>query len=84
MSVGPDSEIRRNGFGSGRGLRLDWVVRLTPAGRAAAAIWRPLADEIEERWGERFGAAAVVLEDPTRMLPHYPMVLHRGGWPDGS
>ena len=24
-----------------------------------------------------------VLEDPTR-LPHYPMVLHRGGWPDGS
>ena len=24
------------------------------------------------------------LEDPTGMLPHYPMVLHRGGWPDGS
>ncbi len=27
---------------------------------------------------------AAMLEDPTRMLPHYPMVLHRGGWPDGS
>ena len=25
-----------------------------------------------------------MLEDPTRMLPHYPMVLHRGGWPDGN
>jgi hypothetical protein len=25
-----------------------------------------------------------VLEDPTGTLPHYPMVLHRGGWPDGS
>jgi hypothetical protein len=25
-----------------------------------------------------------VLDDPTGRLPHYPMVLHRGGWPDGS
>ncbi len=25
-----------------------------------------------------------VLTDPTAALPHYPMVLHRGGWPDGS
>jgi DNA-binding MarR family transcriptional regulator len=25
-----------------------------------------------------------VLEDPGKALPHYPMVLHRGGWPDGS
>ena len=25
-----------------------------------------------------------VLADPRRHLPHYPMVLHRGGWPDGS
>jgi DNA-binding MarR family transcriptional regulator len=25
-----------------------------------------------------------VLADPTGRLPHYPMVLHRGGWPDGS
>ena len=21
---------------------------------------------------------------PPRVLPHYPMVLHRGGYPDGS
>jgi hypothetical protein len=25
-----------------------------------------------------------VLDDPGAALPHYPMVLHRGGWPDGS
>jgi hypothetical protein len=25
-----------------------------------------------------------VLADPRGQLPHYPMVLHRGGWPDGS
>jgi hypothetical protein len=25
-----------------------------------------------------------VLADPPGHLPHYPMVLHRGGWPDGS
>ena len=25
-----------------------------------------------------------VLNDPAAALPHYPMVLHRGGWPDGS
>ena len=25
-----------------------------------------------------------MLNDPGAALPHYPMVLHRGGWPDGS
>ncbi len=25
-----------------------------------------------------------LLENPRTALPHYPMVLHRGGWPDGS
>jgi DNA-binding MarR family transcriptional regulator len=25
-----------------------------------------------------------VIDDPAAGLPHYPMVLHRGGWPDGS
>jgi len=25
-----------------------------------------------------------LLEDPQATLPHYPLVLHRGGWPDGS
>ena len=59
VSVGPDPETRRDGFGSARGLRPEWVVRPTAAGRVAEAIWRPLADEIEGRWAERFEAAAV-------------------------
>jgi DNA-binding MarR family transcriptional regulator len=25
-----------------------------------------------------------MITDPSVALPHYPMVLHRGGWPDGS
>ena len=25
-----------------------------------------------------------ILAEPRSALPHYPMVLHRGGWPDGS
>jgi DNA-binding MarR family transcriptional regulator len=25
-----------------------------------------------------------LLESPRTALPHYPLVLHRGGWPDGS
>jgi hypothetical protein len=25
-----------------------------------------------------------MINDPSAGLPHYPMVLHRGGWPDGS
>jgi DNA-binding MarR family transcriptional regulator len=39
--------------------RADWVVRATPAGRAAQAIWRPLAGAIEERWNARFGESDV-------------------------
>ena len=89
VSVGPNSETRRDGFGSARGLRPDWVVRPTPAGRAAAAIWRPLADEIEERWAERFGAAAVgelrlSLEPfagrPEIALPEYMPIVGGASW----
>ena len=36
--------------------RRDWLVRLTPAGRQAQQVWRPLAGEIEERWRDRLGA----------------------------
>jgi DNA-binding MarR family transcriptional regulator len=62
--VGPEPaglppKAKRDGWGSARGLRSDWLVRLTPAGRRAETIWRPLFDDIERRWEERFGAAAV-------------------------
>jgi hypothetical protein len=45
----------REGWGSGRGIRADWIVRLTSAGQKAAEIWSPLLDEIEARWQTRFG-----------------------------
>jgi hypothetical protein len=25
-----------------------------------------------------------MMTDPMKALPHYPLVTHRGGWPDGS
>jgi hypothetical protein len=52
-------KAKRDGWGSARGLRSDWVVRQTPAGRTAAEIWPELFGEIEARWEERFGADAV-------------------------
>lgn len=39
--------------------RQRWVLRATPAGRRAQAIWRSLFSEIESRWRERFGAGAI-------------------------
>ena len=57
--VGPQAGAKRDGYGSARGLRSDWVVRPTPAGRAAEEIWPPLLGEIERRWEERFGGDAV-------------------------
>ena len=89
VTVGPVSETRRDGFGSGRGLRPDWVVRPTPAGRAAAAIWLPLADEIEQRWAERFGGAAVgelrlclqpIADRPAIALPEYMPIVGGANW----
>ena len=62
--VGPEAadsppKSKRDGWGSSRGLRQDWVVRLTPAGRKAREIWQPLFDDIESRWVERFGASEI-------------------------
>jgi hypothetical protein len=50
---------KRDGYGSARALRGDWVVRPTPPGRNAQEIWPPLFGEIEERWEQRFGADTI-------------------------
>ena len=47
--------IQRDGWGSGRGIRADWMVRLTSKGLTASRIWPPLFGEIEQRWEKRFG-----------------------------
>ena len=58
VSVGPATG-KREGYGSGRGTKDDWVVRFTPAGLRAAEIWPGLPAEIEARWRERFGAGEI-------------------------
>ena len=57
-SVGRPSE-KREGYGSARGVKDEWLVQLTPAGRRAAGIWPTLPGEIEARWRDRFGAAEI-------------------------
>jgi DNA-binding MarR family transcriptional regulator len=47
--------LLRDGWGSARKMRSDWLVRLTDKGQEAARIWPALFGEIERRWQERFG-----------------------------
>lgn len=53
------AEGRRPGWGSGRGIRNDTIVRLTARGRTAVKIWPPLPEAIEQRWEQRFGKNAL-------------------------
>ncbi len=50
---------KRDGYGSARGLRAEWIVRPTPTGRAAQQLWPPHFEEIERRWEARFGEGVV-------------------------
>jgi DNA-binding MarR family transcriptional regulator len=64
----------------------DRTVRLKPGGRRAQEVWRTLAGEIEQRWRQRFGDAAIdelrqalsIVADPA--LPLFLPVL---GYADG-
>lgn len=49
----------RAGWGSGRGIRADWRVRLTARGVKACEIWPPLFGEMEQRWERRFGKSEI-------------------------
>ena len=51
-------EQEHAGTGSKR-IKLDVLVRPTPAGRRAQETWRPLFGVIEKRWQERFGVSEV-------------------------
>ena len=46
--------LRREGWGSGRGMRLDWTVQLTSRGRRAAAVWPRVLNKVEQRWRNRY------------------------------
>jgi hypothetical protein len=47
--------LLRDGWGSGRGIRSQWLVALTEKARKATEIWPSLFGEIEQRWATRFG-----------------------------
>jgi hypothetical protein len=59
---------RRDGWGSGRGIRGDWTVRLTTKGAKAAEIWPPLFPLVEGRWETRFGSRLLSLRQALQTL----------------
>jgi hypothetical protein len=81
IALGPRSEApsttKREGWGSSRGIRLDWTARLTRRGRQAASVWPSVLDDTERRWQCRCGAAldrlrpalAVMIDSSPRVLP---------------
>ena len=62
---------RRPGFGSGRGIRADWPVRVTASGEMAIKIWPELIPEIDARWSKRFG------DDATRLRRSLDVIEHQ-------
>ncbi len=52
VTVGPDPAHRQS-------PKSTWLIRATLGGQIARKIWEPLFGEIERRWEERFGKAAI-------------------------
>jgi hypothetical protein len=70
-------------FGAGAVDRLRSTLRRVLDDARLADGLRPHPDGW--RATERYRAhTEAMLADPRAALPHYPIVLHRGGWPDGS
>src|SRR5215469_14987928 len=63
ITVGDAGGGRRAGYGSGRGVTSDTVLRVTRAGAYARRLWPQVAAGTEQRWRDRFGGGVV---DPLR------------------
>jgi hypothetical protein len=77
------TELRRR---AGTETNLDGMRRWR-YGAAAQQKYQARAARIENAWGTRFGAprvAALRAALEPLAVPHYPVTLHRGGYPDGS
>jgi len=61
---------KRAGFGSGRGIRADWPVRLTDSGETVVRIWSDLIPAIDGRWSNRFGGDATRLRRSLEAIEH--------------
>src|SRR3984885_15100055 len=44
------SEVKRDGWGSGRGIKQSWFVHLARRGSLAGSIWPKVWPGVEERW----------------------------------
>lgn len=51
--------LLRDGWGSSRGIRDDWIVALTDKGSVARDVWLPLTQEMESRWVARYGSTRI-------------------------
>jgi hypothetical protein len=59
ISVGDVGGRRRDGYGSGRGVNGDTVVRPTRAGAYARRLWPRAVHDVEGRWRARFGVDVI-------------------------
>jgi hypothetical protein len=76
-------EVKRNGWGRGRGIKQTWVVHLARRGRLAESIWPKVWPEVEERWKQRFGAGYVSLCDALHQIEEHRDVELPLGLPGG-
>ncbi len=59
ISVGDVGPKRRDGYGSGRGVKGSTVLRPTRAGSYARRLWPRIVAEVEQRWRGRFGSEVI-------------------------
>jgi DNA-binding MarR family transcriptional regulator len=79
---------RRKGFGSGRGVKTDTVIRPSMTGKIARDLWDGLAGEIEQRWRSRLGDPKVqelresliaIQSQIELVMPHFLPIVGGGG-----
>ena len=66
------------------GGEFDRLVEAIPAGPTLAPGLQPYPDGWRAGRNPYRARTEAMLADPASALPQYPMVLHRGGYPDGS
>jgi len=81
ISVGDVGPKRRDGYGSGRGVKGGTLLRPTRAGSYARRLWPATVSEVEQRWRVRFGSDVIgSLADALRpragAMPWSPPVVH--------
>jgi hypothetical protein len=59
ITVGDPGGGRRDGYGTHRGVKGGSVLRPTPVGSYARRLWPQAVADVEQRWRDRFGDAAV-------------------------